>query len=88
MVKRMPSRKMRPKHPIMMFEPDTFNNFIRVIEHLFFEEQSMIELRRSLVGTPRDILKLFRVLAKGGEFFTQQTIVALLEEHGHKYNID
>lgn len=36
---RLPSKKVsKSKHPIMMFEPDTFNNLVRVIEHLFAEE--------------------------------------------------
>jgi hypothetical protein len=40
MKNRLPSKKVhKPRHPIMMFEPDTFNNFVRVIEHLFAEEE-------------------------------------------------
>ena len=72
----------------MMFEPDTFNNFIRVVEHLLAEEEQMISFRRSLVGTALDVPKLFNVLSRGADACGPVDLQGLLEEHGHKYNID
>lgn len=86
----------KPKHPILVFEADAFNNLIRVLEDLFKVERETCSIVGHLLSRPMfDNQLAFTTLCHSQQYsnadmthITFRDFQSLLEAHGHKLDVD
>lgn len=85
---------MKPKHPISMWEGDTYGIFIRVIESLLKTEMATQDIIQKLLIRPKfSVERAFNTLAleqlrseatRSIDFVTFRDLNSLMEKHNHK----
>ena len=85
---------MKPKHPISMWEGDTYGIFIRVLETLLKTEMATQDIIKKLLIRPKfSVERAFHTLAleqlrvettRSIDFVTFRDLNVLMEKHNHK----